>query len=193
MSHQIIYQMYSDKQVKSQSQRKKVQDHWDGVAAREDAMEGCTGLLNRIEWKDGMTPFSSIEEAREYIEERSNCSFYLQIAVPVYKYNSNEKLKELQDKLEAAKAELEKAKKPYYSVDTVKAKYVGCKHCGSKLAVSYIKSNKCPLCGEDLRPQSVQDKMKRLAARVKKLESDVEAKKKRLAEVYWLVKVEYHV
>ena len=193
MSHQIIYQVYSDKQVKSQSQRIKVQDYWDGVAAREDAMEGCTGLLYPIEWRDAMTPFSSAEEAKVYIQEQSNHSFYLQIAVPFYKYNSNEKLKEMQEKLETAKAELEKAKKPYYSVDTVKAKYVGCKHCGSKLAVPYIKSNKCPLCGEDLRPQSVQDKMKRLAAKVKKLESDVEAKKKRLAEVYWLVKVEYHV
>ena len=193
MSHITNYRVYTDKQAKTERDRKRIQQEWDNVAAMEDYEEGCTGLDSAIQWKDGMTPFANEEDAEKYIEELSAKSWYLQIAVPFYHYGDNEKLKELTTKLDEAKADLDKAKKTYYSVDTVKSKYIACKHCGSKLAVSYIKSNKCPLCGEDLRPQSVQDRFKRLMAKVKKLEETVVTKKKKGAKIYWLVKIEYHV
>ena len=193
MSHVINYHVYSDKQVKTQKDRQKIQSHWDDVAAREDYQEGCTGLGSPIQWKQEMKPFATKDEAMEYIEKLTYSSFYLQIAVPFYFYEDDEKLKELTAKVEEAKADLDKAKKPYYSVDTVKSKYITCKHCGSKLAVSYIKSNKCPLCGEDLRPQSVQDRVKRLGDKVKKLEETLKAKKEKRAKIYWLVKTEYHI
>ena len=35
------------------------------------------------------------------------------------------------------------------------SKYVGCPECGSKLNLSYIRGEKCPLCGTDLKPESM--------------------------------------
>ena len=193
MSHKICYEVYADKATKTKKARSLIQAQWDTVAAHEDWQEGCDGLPDVIHWKDDMEPFKDKDAAYKYVEEMSYRSDYLQIAVPFYRYECNDKLKELMAKLEEAKAELEQAKKPHYSVDTVKSQFITCRHCGSKLAVKYIKSNKCPLCGEDLRPQSAQDKVKRLMAKVKKMEGDVQKKKQRYAKVYWLVKIEFHV
>lgn len=33
--------------------------------------------------------------------------------------------------------------------------YIGCQKCGSKLSRQYLKSSKCPLCGDDLRSNTV--------------------------------------
>ena len=41
-----------------------------------------------------------------------------------------------------------------HSVKTFSAKNIGCKKCGSSLAKDYLKSDICPLCGNDLRAAS---------------------------------------
>ena len=76
----------------------------------------------------------------------------------------------------------------------LKAEFVGCRHCGSKMRRTLIKSNKCPVCYEDLRPESsikalgnALHKYKKAQAARNSYECDHSEK-----EVKWLVKIEYH-
>lgn len=62
-----------------------------------------------------------------------------------------------------------------------------------------MKSNYCPLCKSDLRPESklasiksVEDKIYKLALDIGKEERLLEKKSKAKSTVQWLVKVEYH-
>lgn len=63
-----------------------------------------------------------------------------------------------------------------------------------------IKSNYCPLCNKDIRPESTLARLSNMKAKITKLEDDYkkqkrveDAKKANKAETYWLVKTEYHV
>ena len=191
--HVIQMAFYPAKKLQTQSARLKIQKYWDDVAAREDYQEGCTGLLSNICWNDKVVPFNSKQDAADYLQSESGKHDYLQMAVLYKEVKPTAKLKELKDKLEEAAEELKKTSSPYYSSSTVKSKFIGCKHCGSKLAVSYIKGNTCPLCGEDLRPESELKRVARLKDKVKKLKENIKTIENRNFELYWLVKVEYHV
>lgn len=46
-----------------------------------------------------------------------------------------------------------------HSIHKCTSKYVGCPECGSKLNLSYIRSEKCTLCGTDLRPENTIKKI----------------------------------
>ena len=72
-----------------------------------------------------------------------------------------------------------------HSIHKRTSKYIGCAHCGSKLSLEYLHGEKCPLCNNDLRPQSIIDKIKWYDEKVKKC-------KEKYREKYWLAKVEYH-
>ena len=59
--------------------------------------------------------------------------------------------------LRAKIADMQEKIKKYieeHSVKTFSAKNIGCKKCGSSLAKDYLKSDVCPLCGNDLRAAS---------------------------------------
>ena len=59
--------------------------------------------------------------------------------------------------LRAKIADMQEKIKKYieeHSVKTFSAKNIGCKKCGSSLAKDYLKSDVCPLCGNDLRATS---------------------------------------
>lgn len=49
------------------------------------------------------------------------------------------------------------------------SEFVHCKSCRSRLARKYIKGNKCPLCGNDLRSAAVVNRLKRLQEMQKEL------------------------
>lgn len=72
-----------------------------------------------------------------------------------------------------------------HSIHKRTSAYVGCPECKSKLNLSYIRGEKCPLCNTDLRPASTIERIKKFD----KAANDV--KNKHQAE-YWLAKVEYH-
>lgn len=81
-----------------------------------------------------------------------------------------------------------------------KSATVGCQNCTSKIALKYLRTNKCPVCGEDLRPESTRNRIAALKAKLDNLVEQCEKKEKaeRLksiekAETYWLVKTEFHV
>lgn len=186
--HNIRTEIISAKTGATKKGRTLVQAKWDAVAARAGRMEGAHGLLSNIEWKDNLAPLDSVEAAEKWVEayDRDHHYDYAQVAVR-FKADTA-KSKELREGLEKAKAALEQAKGVYYAADRVKSKYVSCKHCGSKLSTEYLKSNTCPLCHHDLRPEAVQNKQKRLETKVKTLKEKVE----KAMEIMWLVKVEYH-
>lgn len=173
--------------------KKSVQDQMDQHAAYEDRFGGCSGLCRNIRWLED-APCANCDEALKKIE-RLDRGDYDQLAV---KYYSSEKLKT--PKLAELEAKADEARKKYFELDKkVPAKdfaatLVGCKCCGSKIAREYIDSNRCPVCGRDMRSDTL---LKQIQAAKTKAEMaqgivrkyiDKHAKK----SVKWLVKIEYH-
>ena len=77
----------------------------------------------------------------------------------------------------------------------LKAAYVGCSSCGSRLNKEKLRGEKCPLCGTDLRSQSTLDRLKALRSKHLEIMSQLEderCKDKNKATIKWLVKFEYH-
>ena len=72
-----------------------------------------------------------------------------------------------------------------HSIHKRTSKYIGCPECGSKLYLSYVRGEKCPLCHTDLRPATVIKKIRWYDTKA------VESLKKDTEE-YWLAKIEYH-
>lgn len=93
-----------------------------------------------------------------------------------------------------------KAKKVDYidsnHVTARKSAYIGCPHCKSKLSREYLKRDACPLCGTDLRSDTVKERIKGYDAKIAELKKRLADEKKKLAAkapVKWLVKYEYHI
>lgn len=72
-----------------------------------------------------------------------------------------------------------------HSIHLRSSKYIGCPVCGSKLYLGYIKGEKCPLCGMDLRASSTIEKIKWYDQKAKEIAAKYKTK-------YWLAKIEYH-
>lgn len=192
--HNIHYSSYNEKVNK-----KSVQKEWDNVAAREGYLEGATGLPGDIRWIDKVC--DSYEEAQQYIDKNDN-GWYDQLAVKYLEYPSNLKKTKKHETIEARLIEentklMDIQRKIHYA-DT-KSTYVGCKKCGSKINTHYLRSNNCPICNEDLRPESTlqkiesyKEKVKDLQKQLKEEEKKLNQKNKKAATVMWLVKVEYH-
>lgn len=141
----------------------------------------------------------SYDDAMKWIEE--NDESYLNIAVPYFDYTDCKKSKKY-EKMEQKVAKLNKKYKDEDSKVPAKdysSKLYGCKNCESKLAVNFITSNKCPLCGSDLRSKTQLDKIAKYKENVnearkelKKLEKEENKKNRQKAKEMWLVKFEYH-
>lgn len=190
MGHSVNYSVYPIKINKN-----KVQEEWNNRATYDG--DGY-GLPSPIVWNENKH-FKNYDAARKWIED--NDRVYGQIAVtfdsPV-ELKESTKLKELREKhKEANRLYNEANNKLCYTPETVKSKLLTCKKCGSKLAVGYLTSNRCPVCKEDLRSPSMlkqigskKVKMTALAEQIRKEEAILEAKAKK--ETKWLVKTEYH-
>lgn len=194
MSHNIEMRSYQEK-VK----REDVQKEWDNYVRMEDWQEGATGLPNKIRWLDKAPVQENYEAAEQYIEDHDK-KWYDCLAVRYYSYPpvSSTKLSDLSNRLNALR-------KTYHEKDNTiqckgnKSSFVGCKSCGSHLAIKYIRSNKCPLCGTDLRSDTVMESLRKMKEKISNLEKEitVETKKNqekllKKATVRWLVKIEYH-
>lgn len=194
MGHSIHYATYDEKTNKN-----SIQAYWDDYAAHEDWEEGCCGLPNNIRWIDHIC--DDYDEAHEYIENHDR-QCYDQLAVKYREYPEMKKTKTLETLEERAKRLCDRyhelANNIHYA--NVKSQFIGCKHCGSKIASPHIKSNRCPVCYTDLRPESTLDTIKRAKANYEKAQNDVKVeikkiqeKQKKQAKIKWLVKVEFHV
>ena len=79
-----------------------------------------------------------------------------------------------------------------------KSQYVSCEHCGSKLNVECLRSMHtytCPLCRNDMRSETVLNRIKAYDEKIKELRGKYAKEMKKLkskAAVKWLVKMEVH-
>ena len=141
-------------------------------------------------------PFENEDEARNYIKEMDR-NFYGGYAVKFYDYSSvkdNKKISELKSKL----AEIMHKQSEYidtHHVKDFKASFIGCAKCGSKLSRQHLISDKCPVCHNDLRAESTLERIASFKNRVKECQEKImqeTQKQKDKANIYWLVKFEYH-
>ena len=186
--HNIEYYTYSENVNK-----KKVQSQLDDYVAHEDWQEGCCGLFHDIRWL-GDKVYSNSEEAHQAIErlDRGN---YDQLAVKyIYHHDpDDDKRKAMEQKIRDTYKEYERRSSILYA-NTVTSAYIGCKKCGSRLSRTHLKSNACPLCREELRPDHMLKSVASAKAKWERAQRDLTEyrEKKGKKEVLWLVKIEYH-
>lgn len=72
-----------------------------------------------------------------------------------------------------------------HSIHKRTSNYIGCPGCGSKLNLGYLRGEKCPLCGKELRPYSTIEK-------ICWYDNKIEECTKKYRQEYWLAKIEYH-
>jgi len=191
MGHQIYYDSFSVK-----TSKEKIFAEVNERAIHEGDYH-CG--VDPIEWRNEC--FNSKEEAEVFIDKHDHP--YASIAVR-YKYQENFKpsktLQSMNDKaVQAAKTYFELRDRKHFKDH--KSAFIGCKHCGSKLATEYIRSrNSCPVCNQDLRPKTVLDRLASLKTKMEELKkaADTKEREERLkniskAQEFWLVKTEFHV
>lgn len=198
MGHIIDYGTYPEKVAKS-----SVQAGWNEVAKGAGYIEGSSGLPNKIRWLD--ITLNSYEEAKEYIDKVDkgwyDCVAVKYKNIDMSSIKPTKKLQELQDRY----YRLEKEYKEMSSTvecRTFKSQLITCKQCDSKLNKDYMKSNKCPLCGNDIRSDTTKKRIKAKYDNLVDVRKQLELENKKLstkkvkqvnnANIYWLVKVEYH-
>ena len=189
MSHNIEYRDYPENVNK-----KQVQADWDHYVAMEDWQEGATGLPKPIQWLETHT-YESYDIAMDAIN-RLDDGWYDQLAVKYISHEkpaSNQKLNELETACEEAWKEYEKRSRVVYPL-TLQAALITCKKCNSKLSKQYLKSNLCPVCHADLRPEHITKSIKAAEDRWKRRQNDLKNYriKHGKKETRWLVKIEYH-
>ena len=189
MSHNVEYFNYPEKVDK-----KRVQQELDNYAAAQDWQEGCQGPYHDIRWLDG-TIYANYDEAEKAIEKMDKGN-YDQLAVKFCYSNTvftDAKRQELDRKRSEAITEARRRECKVYP-KTLSSAFLGCKKCGSRLKISYLTSNFCPVCKEDLRPEYILKSIRaadaKLESATKKLCDYIEKHSKK--EVRWLVKIEYH-
>ena len=182
--HNIHYDVYEEKVNKN-----KVQAYWNEYAERDG-----DGMYANIRWyENGIS--DSEDEAMERIKSLDNHD-YCQIAVK-FKRHHEPKTKTFEDikkrLSDAYNDYYKKSNKIHYSPDTIHSEFISCPGCKSKIAVKHIRWNKCPICGEDLRPKSALKIIENAKNKWKDLQQRLENEKKKAKyDICWLVKIEYH-
>lgn len=186
--HNVEYRIFKKDVNKSKAQ-KELNDY----VSRETWQEGGHGLGQDIRWYENKV-YGSEDEAKDAIEKLDR-GWYDQLAV-LYEHHSNPrdtKVIEMQNKRAKLFTEyLEKDRAVY--AKTLKSKFIGCKHCGSKLAKDYLTRNYCPVCKAEMRPEHVLKAIESAKNKWQKLDSQIDEyiRKKGKKDVRWLVKIEYH-
>ena len=190
MSHNIKHLVY-----KENVNRKEVQASLDNYVAHEDWQEGCSGLNSPIRWIENCGVLDNYDEALAYIKSHDK-GWYDSLAVRFR--DSDVETPALKKAREGVTAALKKRNeleyKPHF--ENAKATLIGCRKCGSKISREHLKGNKCPVCGVDMRPQTVLDTLAKYQRNVDKAKALVEKEKQKAiakhGKIMWLVKIEYH-
>lgn len=185
--HNIDYNVYDEKVDKA-----KVQKQAEAYASREG-----DGLCGTIRWIDHVC--ANEEEAKEYINSHDK-GWYDQLAVKFYEATKpavSKTIDSLKERLSKEQIKVREYEK-LHSVKNLKAEFVSCPKCKSKLKREYL-YNSCPLCRSDLRSKTVLDTIAKyntnITALNAKLTQEVNAfnaKHIKSAKVKWLVKTEFH-
>lgn len=146
-------------------------------------------------------PLANKDAAEAYIEERDK-DFYGNYAVRYLSYPdslTSKKLEELNARDREIYNKLCKAEAEKHFKD-VKSAFIGCKKCGSKISTEYLRGNYCPVCNNDMRPETKLKQIDALKNKRYAIEEQIKAETKKIqeknvkrAKIKWLVKFEYHV
>lgn len=82
-----------------------------------------------------------------------------------------------------------------HSVKRRKSEFAGCKKCGSKIAIKHMRTERCPVCGNDLRPEYVIERLKKYNVDLEKMRkqyAELEKNQKGKCPIRWAFKVEVH-
>lgn len=174
---------------------RKVQNELYAYVARETYGEGGGGLYHPIRWLGSVT-YPNREAAEEAIRQKDN-GCYDQLAVKFFHYPARKDAKtyELEAKIKEAYAEFNRRERKLYP-EQLTSEYIGCKECGSRLSRKHLVrhgSNFCPVCGKDMRPESMLKSIEVSRGRWNRAKDELRKYKEHgKAECRWLVKIEYH-
>lgn len=144
------------------------------------------------------TVYNDVDSARNFIQSKYSVWKRKYSAVVAFKDTSKakttSKIINLEQRIEKEKEKLDNYKNAH-SVNNYKAKLVGCPKCGSKINKDYIRGDRCPLCGQDLRSITTIETIKRYRLKIKELEKQVKEEKskqsKKLPTKYLVCYEEY--
>ena len=149
-----------------------------------------------IRWYDVIV--DNEDDAEAFIRQKNKGS-YDQLAVKFYKVE-NLKPSARYNKLSTKISEVEE-KRNLLSNPKLKqnSKFTTCKKCLSKLNNDYLTYYRCPICGNDMRLDTIKKRISLLDEKIDQLQKELleekrllEKKYRKNAKVCWLVKTEYH-
>lgn len=171
-----------------------VQKELDHVVACEDYKEGCKGLGQPIRWLENLGICADYESAEKLLRVNDR-GWYDQLAVRFYEPIpfKGKAVDELAERAQKAGDAYRKADNAVWA-SGFKSEYVGCRSCGSKLKRELLRTNLCPVCRADLRPDSTLKliDVARNKWRLAQMAHDGYIKQHAKKCVKWLVKIEYH-
>ena len=189
--HEILYRTFPLKE-----DRKDIEAELDSLAAAESDYGDC--LPKPIRFID--RTFDTYNEAVAFIESEDKGS-YDQLAVKYLDYpnfRKSRKYEELERKLNEAAIKATEEQCRFYYADS-KSEFLSCRTCSSRLRTFYLHNNRCPVCGNDMRPGGVLQHIEALKGKADEIREKLEAEERHLQEKQrktavekWLVKIEYH-
>lgn len=196
MGHMVGYRTYPENVDK-----RIVYADINEILLEENYVENSNGLTNPIRWYEDIQPLLSYEDAKRFIEEHDK-KWYDNLAV---RFKDIDSLKETK-KLKGMKDRYKQIEQDYAKMlNTVecksfKSQLISCKQCNSKLNKDYMRTNKCPLCGFDIRSDTTKQRILNKEKSLRELKKQIDMEIKKLQEqhnkkssrsrVYWLVKYE---
>jgi hypothetical protein len=184
---------------KENCDRNKVLRYAQDIADRNGDHKG---QIHTIRWIE-RTICDNEDAAYTFINENDK-GWYDNLAVRFYDYSSvnmkkTKKVETLEERVKTLRSRLHTLETTPYAETLTSTEFVGCKHCGSKIATKFLKGNHCPVCGADMRPKTTLDRIASTKARIATTEDEIREEKKSLqmkqrknAKVEWLVKIEFH-
>ena len=146
---------------------------------------------------DQSTVCKSYDDAVDWINRHDRGGFYSGVAVRFYDYGEvkpTKKMEQIQERIRKTQKNLDDYITAH-SIKNLKASFIGCPNCGSKLRRDLIKSECCPLCNTDLLSETTRDNIKGYQEKIRALFDQLENERfanKKNATIRWLVKYEYH-
>lgn len=198
MGHAIAMLTFEENTPKSKIQERC--DNWGNsncnIEERGYALQGLGYSINFTS-----RVFNSYNEAYDYLDTTTGNYRQTAVKYKVYpKVEPSSTILDLERRIKEYKNRIAELNKPHYA--NVKQATVKCKKCGSSLATSYCGRtyyNQCPICKEDLRPESTLQKIEQYNNTIKELEQKrVDEIKKQNAKneskvtYMWMVCCEVH-
>ena len=188
--HTYTTAIYDDSMDEEKLEKKMLKDAARFASENVDRRENPCGSYHGDFRKRSDRLFVSEDEAKDFL----GYGDYKDGWVRFKEYKSCAESKKAEKKIEDLRSHLSAyEKKTREDFKNRKSEFVGCKKCGSKLALKYIPTTICPLCRNDLRSDSVKAKIEDYYVRIKTAEDEYEeAKKKGKWEIKALAKFEVH-